>query len=726
MSRETHPDGRGTRTLCAAAALIVLTIPVTLPAATSTGTDPAGAPLRPGASSRPEAAVISSGANTRQLERLAAQLGAMPRVAGTAGAERAAAMIAQQMRSVGLSVTVHEYEVWLPHARTVTVERLGSRPRSMAVAEIARSDDPYADVEHYPVAAGYSAAGDVTAAVVYANYGRRHDFETLGRAGVSVDGKIALIRYGGIFRGDKVRNAEEAGAAAVILYSDPEDDGFRRGAVYPDGPFRPPDGVQRGSIKIGAPGDPASPGRPALVGGDRRVPLEGLPAIPVVALGYASASELMQELPGAAVPVAWEGGLPLTYRYGGSGASVRVRVEMDGNPWRRIRNVVGVLEGATYPDEWVILGAHYDSWTHGAIDNVSGTVAMLEAARVLAEQSAAGNRPDRSLVFAAWDAEEWGLIGSTEWVEEHGERLRQGAVAYINLDGIAGGPYFSAVASPSLRALLLAGADVVADPVLPNVSVLRAWINRATDASVGLPGGGSDYAPFTAIAGVPAIGFGFSAATGVYHSAYDTIDFMERFGDPGYRQHRAVASLATWLLWRLGNDRTVAFDYRALAQDVVTGLSAVRGELDRLGYTDGVPGLAQAWSAVGAMAQAAGVLQARLVAVGNSDAPRRLLSQANRHMRRAHRGLTRVGGSVEREASWSRSVLVAPDPQDTYRALLLPHVVDSLRHADVSRTVIALHELAASLEAVAAELLAAERVLDPSSATHRAGVVAGR
>jgi len=723
MSRETHPDGRGARTLCAAVALIVLIAPATMPAATSAGASPGGTPLPSSEFSRPEADVISAGAASDQLQSMAAQLGAMPRVAGTPGARRAANLIAERMRSWGLSVTVQEYEVWLPHARAVTVERVGRQPRAMAVAEVALPQDPYTDIEHYPVAAGYSAAGDVTASLVYANYGRRHDFETLGRAGVNVNGQVVLIRYGGIFRGDKVRNAEQAGAAAVILYSDPEDDGFRRGAVYPDGPFRPPGGVQRGSIKIGAPGDPASPGWPALPGSDRQEPAAGLPAIPVVALGYASAAELMQDLPGATVPVGWQGGLAMTYRYGGGGDSVRVRVELEANPWRRIRNVVGTIEGAKYPDEWVILGAHYDSWTHGAVDNVSGTVAMLEAARVLAQQAAAGNRPDRSLVFAAWDAEEWGLIGSTEWVEQHSRELQDGAVAYINLDGVAGGPYFSAVASPSLRGLLYAGANAVADPVLPGTSVYRAWLNRAPGAHVGLPGGGSDYAPFTAIAGVPAIGFGFSAASGVYHSAYDTIDFMERFGDPGYRQHRAAASLATWLLWRLGNDRAMAFDYRALAQDVVAGLSAARGELDRLGHADGVPGLAQAWSAVGSLAQAAGVLHARLAAAEMSEAPDHVLNQANAHMRRAHRRLARAGTGAASGTAWARSVLVAPDPQDTYRSLLLPQVTGALRRADVGATVLALHDLASSLEAVTAELLAADRALRP---VRRAGAVAGR
>jgi N-acetylated-alpha-linked acidic dipeptidase len=662
---------------------------------------------------------LSATTDAASLRRVANQLGATPRVSGTPGAALAAGLIADEMRAAGLRVEVHEYEVWLPHARTVTVERLGAGPKVAAVALEPNRVVSAAATGHDPVAAGYSAAGEAVAPLVYANYGRPVDFAELRRAGVAVAGRIALIRYGGVFRGDKVRNAEAAGAVAVILYSDPEDDGYVRGAVYPDGPFRPPDAVQRGSVKVGAPGDPASPGRAALVGEAHRAPVEGLPTIPVVALGYAAAAELMEGVGGRVAPIAWQGGLPMPYNYGGSGSAVRVRVEMEGRPWRRIRNVVGTLEGARRPDEWVILGAHYDSWTHGAIDNVSGTAAMLETARVLGAQAAMGNRSDRSLLFAAWDAEEWGLVGSTEWVEEHSRQLRDGAVAYVNLDGIAGGPYFSAVASPSLRPLLLEGADAVADPVLPNTSVYRAWRGRIPNGEVGLPGGGSDYAAFASIAGVPSIGFGFSAAAGVYHSAYDTIEFMERFGDPGYRQHRSTAALATWLLWRLGNDRTPAFDYTVLAQDVVNGLSAVRRELRLRGREDGVAGWSRAWSAVGAFALAARELEGRLAAGESAQANAATLALANAHLRRAHRQLAQV-----RDAGvWSRSVLVAPDPQNTYRSLLLPAVAAGLRGADMRATIVALTDLAAGMEAATAELAAAERALQPA---RRNGVVAGR
>jgi N-acetylated-alpha-linked acidic dipeptidase len=222
-------------------------------------------------------------------------------------------------------------------------------------------------------------------------------------------------------------------------------------------------------------------------------------------------------------------------------------------------------------------------------------------------------------------------------------------------------------------------------------------------ADIGLPGGGSDYAAFTSIAGVPSIGFGFSADSGVYHSAYDTIDFMERIGDPGYRQHQSTAALATWLLWRLGNDRTVAFDYRRLAQDVVTGLSAVRRELKDPGLDNGVPGLSRAWSAAGNLAVAAGKLHAQLGSADAMKANPAALRVANQHMYRAHRQLTQAPCAD----SWSRSILIAPDPQDTYQSLFMPGVVSALRRADIGATVVGLTDLAAALERVAVELTAA-------------------
>ncbi len=699
MFWETRSHTRTGRGLCAALGLTLLAAPSLIATPPERGV-------------RPVAASVSNGPTAEGLREMAHLLGDRPRVAGTPGAARAAVQISTLMRSWGIDVRTYEYDVWLPHASRVSVQVAGDKA---AIATTAfEAEDRELPSRVNPVAAGYSASGDVLAPLVYANYGSTDDFATLRGAGVDVAGKVALIRYGRIFRGDKVRNAEAAGAAAVILFSDPADDGFARGAVYPDGPFRPPNAIQRGSVKIGAPGDPASPGRAALVGAERRAPTEGLPTIPVVAMGYADIAAMLAELEGVTAPAAWQGALSSPYRYGGMGTPVRVPVEYEESPWRRIRNVVGIVEGSRRPDEWVILGAHYDSWTRGAIDNVSGTVAMLETARVVATQALRGNRPERSLVFAAWDAEEWGLIGSTEWVEQHIGAL-ENAVAYINLDGVAGGPYFSAVASPSLRSVLLEGADAVADPVLPGTSVLRGWRGRIPAAPIGLPGGGSDYAPFTTIAGVPAIGFGFSAASGVYHSQYDSLEFMERFGDPGYRQHKSAASLATWLMWSLGNDNVAGLDYRPLAQDLIEGLNAVRRELRLQGHERGVPGLRESWSAVGKLAVAAGRLRAQTRSA--EELPVAAYDEANRHMRRALRRL------LVPSSGWNQSVLLAPDPQDTYSSLLLPAVAEPLRRGDILNTAAALGDLAGSLRAVTAELEAAERALRPA---RRASVVAGR
>jgi N-acetylated-alpha-linked acidic dipeptidase len=705
MPRETHPFGLACRRLLVVGSLALITLPSISRAA------------EPSAAAATVPAAMTSAVSRDELARVVAALGDAPRVAGTAGARRAAALIEELMVSWGLEVEISEYDVWLPHAVEVSVTQLDGTPRVMTVAADPAGHDAHHD-GNYPVAAGYSAAGDVTAPIVYANYGRRADFAALSNGGIDVAGKVALIRYGEIFRGDKVRNAEDAGAAAVILYSDPADDGYVRGSVYPNGPFRPPEGVQRGSIKIGAPGDPASPGRAASVSGPRVAPTSGLPGVPVVALGYADAEQLLAKSGGAAVPASWHGGLPMTYRVGGAGPLVRVRVVLDENPWRRIRNVVGRLRGVESPEEFVMLGAHYDSWTDGVMDNVSGTAAMLEAARVMAMQARQGRRPARSVLFAAWDAEEWGLIGSTEWVEEHAERVRDFAVAYINLDGVAGGPYFSALASPSLRALLYEGTAAVGDPVLPGASVRAGWQHRGS-TRIGLPGGGSDYAPFAAIAGVPVMGFGFSAASGVYHSVHDTVEYMERFGDPGYRQHRAVAELAAWMTWRLAEDPLPPFDYRPLAQDLVRALDGVARQLGRQGFDHKVPGFAAAWSEAGALAAAAAALHGAVSDADAADLPRAQLAAYARRLRRAQRQMLQV----QQDSDWVRSSLVAPDPTDTYKALFLPGVVTPLREGDIPATVLGLQRLSERLGAVAGELRAAAGLLQLQ---RRSRAVAGR
>lgn len=571
-------------------------------------------------------------------------------------------------------------------------------------------------MRHYPAVAGYSAAGDVEAAVVYANYGRAADFSALRAMHVDTAGKIIAMRYGEVFRGAKVHNAEAAGAAAVLLYSDPFDDGYFRGDIYPRGPFRPWTGIQRGSVRTGAPGDPSTPGRPAMAGAattGQPTATTPLPSIPVVALGYGSAAELLRPLAGIEAPVGWQGALPFRYHIGSGGVRARVRVELDDVPTRRIRNVVGTLRGREQPEEWVILGAHYDSWTAGAVDNLSGTVALLEAARALAELSSAGWPPRRSILFAAWDAEEWGLIGSTEWTEDHADQLRRSAVAYVNLDGVVGGPHFSATASPSLRTLIRDAARAVRDPTLPTTSIYDSWRRRAAmlpsgEPPVPLPAGGSDDATFAAVLGVPTLGFGFSGSSGVYHSAYDTIEFVDRFGDPGFRQHRAVAALVAVVGWRLASADVLPFDYREQAAELASALGRVDAAIAGPGGDARSAGTEPVWRALDGLAAAAGELEANRRQVLRRAAAGQMpvgLQRVNDHLLRVERAFIRPRGLSARP--WFNNLVYAPSDGNLYATELLPGVFGAMRGGSEGVLAIELDDLATSIRAATVELVAA-------------------
>ena len=653
--------------------------------------------------------------DTDRLRTMAHRLRSEARVAGTPAAARAAGEIADLMAGWGLEVSVHEYDVLLPHALSARVDRLSPLPLTLGLEEEPLPEDTASGVSQYPAVAAYSAAGDVEAGVVYANYGREADFAALRALRVDTVGKIIVMRYGQVFRGAKVHNAEAAGAAAVLLYSDPLDDGYFRGDVYPIGPFRPWTGVQRGSVRTGPPDDPNTPGRPATAGAavaGQPTPATPLPSIPVVALGYGSAAELLRHLVGTEVPAGWQGALPFRYHVGGAGVRARVLVELDETSVRRIRNVVGTLRGRERPQEWVILGAHYDSWTVGAVDNLSGTVAMLEAARALAKLSAAGWPPRRSILFAAWDAEEWGLIGSTEWTEAHADQLRSSAVAYINLDGVVGGPYFSATASPSLRTLIRSATRVVADPTLPTTSIYDSWRRRASmlpsgEPRVPLPAGGSDDATFAAVLGVPTVGIGFSGSSGIYHSAYDTHAFVDRFGDPGYRQHRAVAALAAVLCGRLASADVLPFDYRDQAAELATAMGSVDAAIAGPGGNARSAGTELVWRALGSLAAAAGELEANTRQVlqrASAGAGPVGLQRVNDHLLRVERAFTRPGGLSARP--WFKNIFYAPSGGDLYAAELLPGVQRALRRDDDGALARELDDLASSIRAAAVELVA--------------------
>jgi N-acetylated-alpha-linked acidic dipeptidase len=388
-----------------------------------------------------DAAAVPSPTNAAEYARA---LSREPHMAGTPAQARTRDYVIDRMKSWGLETEVRAYDVWMPHPTSVHVWRVSPNARELSLTEGPVPGDSTSSLPEVPPVNGYGGAGDVTAEVVYVNYGLIEDYATLDSLGVSVRGKVAIARYGRSFRGIKAREAERHGAVALLIYSDPQDDGFVRGDVYPAGPMRPPQGIQRGSVFNGA-GDPTTPGTPSKKGASR-IPLaqSGVAKIPVVPISYGNATELLRDVRGTRIPQAWQGGLPFRYHVGPGPVTARVAVATDTAtaPYKTIWNTFGIIRGSEFPDEMVVIGGHRDAWGPGAADNVSGTVSVLEAARAASELVKRGVRPKRTMVFATWDAEEWGLVGSTEYVEDDSLRLMRGAVAYLNQDVAAQGPRF--------------------------------------------------------------------------------------------------------------------------------------------------------------------------------------------------------------------------------------------------------------------------------------------
>jgi N-acetylated-alpha-linked acidic dipeptidase len=624
-------------------------------------------------------------------------LSARSHIAGTPAQAITRDYVIDRMREWGLETETREYQIWLPHSTETRVWRVSPDTLELVLAEgSVPGDSVTMESGQIVMANGYSGAGDVSAEVVYVNYGLIEDYARLDSLGVSVRGKVAIARYGRSFRGIKAREAERHGATALLLYSDPADDGYVRGDPYPEGPMRPATGVQRGSVMNGT-GDPTTPGW-ASVRGARRVPVDSLdvPRIPVVPLSWSNAAELLREVRGTAIPQHWQGGLPFRYHVGPGPVRARVLVRLDTatNALKSIWNTLGTIRGTTYPDQLVILGAHRDSWGPGAVDDISGTVSVLEAARAIAEEARAGRRPRRTIVFATWDAEEWGLIGSTEFVEEDAARLTSGGIAYLNLDVAAQGPSFGGGGSPSLRAVLRDVLKGIDDPSGKG-SIYAVWRAAASvpdtvEPAMGDPGGGSDFAGFYNHLGIPHLDWGFGGPGGIYHSAYDTFEWMVRFGDPGFVRHAAAARIGAALALRLANADVLPYDYAEFARTVRQYLPAIRQSAGNRQWSLSIDTLAQA---VDAMERAAAELaRVRDATLANASAPRRSVERANAALLRVERALTRPEGL--RTRPWYRALIYASDEDNGYSTMVLPSINEALRAGDRALTVREVNDLA--------------------------------
>ncbi len=498
-----------------------------------------------------------------------------PHVSGNKANEDVRDYMASVMRNAGLEVDLYPYDIYMSNQPGTSMLEIVTPVRQpLSQQENIMEEDPFSsDSTLWKGWNAYSGSGDVTAEVVYANYGTKEDFKKLEALGVETKGKIILARYGGNFRGYKAKFAEASGAAGLIIYTDPKDSGFTRGLTFPEGAYYDETTIQRGSVlSIDYMGDPLTPFEPALpLDGKTKVkrmnPKDaGLHTIPVTPIGYASAQEILGRMKGAAVPVEWQGGLPFTYRVeGGKELTVHLKVDQPRD-YVRINNVIGTLKGSEYPDEWIILGCHYDAWGFGATDPNSGTAMLLSLSESLGKLAKEGKRPKRSILIGHWDAEEHGVIGSSEWVEQMKTQLEAKAVAYLNFDAGVSGKKFGASAAPTLKRLILEASKQVQDPY-ENQTLFTKWSGEKSEPEIGNLGGGSDHIAFYMHTGVPSLSGGTSGPT-LYHSNYDDFYYYENFVDPEFKMGPMVQRVVGIMSLRLANAEIIPYDVPRYATDL--------------------------------------------------------------------------------------------------------------------------------------------------------------
>lgn len=635
-----------------------------------------------------------------------------PHMAGTMEDYQTAVYTRDRLREYGITAEIVEYEVFLPYPKENSLEMLRPTPYKAALKEDAVMEDKDSfDGAVTPVFNAYSANGDVTGQLVYVNYGLPADYRRLADMGVSVKGKIVIARYGRAFRGVKAKVAEENGAIGLLIYSDPADDGYGAGDVYPRGPYRPSSSVQRGSVLYTFlyAGDPLTPGVAATKDAKRISPSEAttLAKIPVQPISYRDATPLLEALGGPNVPRNWQGMLPFSYHIGPGPTEVKLKTSFDFQV-RKIWNVIGEIKGATEPEKLVILGNHRDAWVYGAVDPNSGSSAMLEVARSLGELLKKGWKPGRTIIFGSWDAEEFGLIGSTEWVEENAERLSKNAVAYLNVDVAVNGSNFGISGVPSLMSFAHSVMADVTDPKTGK-SIFEAWVSRQraekantvkvgdSDFQIGSLGSGSDYTPFLQHIGVPALDMGFNGPYGVYHSVYDSFYWMEKFGDPNFTYHNTLAKLWGLMAMRLSSDALLPFDYSNYGRQTekfidIINRDARENELEL--------NLLELKKAATEFRQIAEQYQEKI----NRERPTGAnLKTINETLLKAERAFIDPQGLNLRP--WYRHVIYAPGIYAGYEAETFPALQEAIDSKNISQARLAASQAKSALERAKATLL---------------------
>ncbi|XP_057500248.1 probable glutamate carboxypeptidase LAMP1 isoform X1 [Actinidia eriantha] len=520
-----------------------------------------------------------------------------PHIAGSEANAEAAAYVLSTLTSSNIPSHIASYDVLLtyPISRSLTLTRPAPDPlTTFDLNQEIYDGDPYADVadQVVPTFHAYAMSGTVSGPVVYVNYGREEDYVTLHKMGVNVSGSVVLARYGMIYRGDIVENAYEAGAVGAVIYTDRKDCGDGGGGAkwFPDDKWMPPSGVQVGSVYSGA-GDPTTPGWPSTgecerLSDDEVDQRDDVAQIPSLPVSWADGDAIMRSIGGQVANDDWQGGVDAPIYRVGPGPGILQLTYKGKKAISTIENVIGVIEGAEEPDRFVILGNHRDAWTFGAVDPNSGTAALLEVAERLGKLQKRGWKPRRTIVFCNWDAEEYGLIGSTEWVEENREMIASRVIAYLNVDSAVYGAGFVASATPQLDELLIQATQQVQDPDNMSQTVYEAWVGSSNNSVIGrLGGGGSDYAAFVQHIGVPSADITFGDGYPVYHSMYDDFIWMKKFGDPLFHRHVAVASIWGLLALRLADEEFLPFNYLSYAQELQRSAEELKRELSDKGIS---------------------------------------------------------------------------------------------------------------------------------------------
>ncbi len=741
---------------------------------------------------------------------------AEPHVAGTPADYKTAVFVRDRLQEWGWKTDMVAYEVLLNYPirkPSLQINRPMFKELELDEAPLPADKDS-ASSNAFGAFHGYGTSGGASGQVVYVNYARPEDFTALEKLGITVQDKIVLTRYGGNFRGLKVLNAQKHGACGILIYSDPGDDGYSKGDVYPAGPYRPGSAIQRGSVQFLSlgPGDPSTPRGPSVKNADR-LPIDhlfGFPrdisvddnrsltlqdflrqgqvisvkdweaktglkrqdyfaTIPSLPISYDTAREIFQVLAGPNVPSGWQGGLPLAYHVGPGPAEVEFSIAMDYQ-LRTIWNVIATIPGSVEPDRWIMVGNHRDAWVYGAVDPGSGTTATLEMCRAIGSAVKNGWKPRRTLVYASWDAEEYGLVGSTEWAEEHASTVDQKVALLLNVDSAVSGRELDMGGVPSLRDLALDAAGAIND-VRSGRSLREVWIDAKRtawtaasplnlsdpiwdDAADGSPrnardlrlrgfiaqmhplGSGSDYTVFLDHLGIPALDIGFSGSYGVYHSIYDDFTWMEKFGDPEFLTHTMAARLFTVLIMRAAAAEVLPLrfvPYGEALRDHVDELRLIRarqirGKLDVPGQAGPqAPDAAETSDGFSALVGAVRAFQSRAAELdtaldglaGRDAVSPRVLGRINDSLTRVERSFLLSGGLAGR--TWFKHAVYAPGVTTGYGAWPLPAIRQALEEnkpdqlkSSIDQTVAALDRATAALGTVMEEVKGASTARNPA------------